>query len=490
MRRAGMTLRFCLFCGAALWLLGPAYAGSRVAEVPALQNPVGAPGLGTGRSGAGAGLGPLGLQPASLVPQGLAAPSPSPQPTRPQDPAAGQTDVQALPVLGPALAAPPAGVQTLTVPGPALAPDSARGPPEQGSSPEAEPGQDLERAAQAGTALFDGAFQPKSVALDEPGIAPDLVLASSFRGQLAKLEALVPQELLETPGPLKALRQDLQSGFAELKAQRELLRAELGRSRPDLPPAEVALLVERQAASDPAYRAVQERVVRAARRLLARYNASLPPGEMLDLSSPEAFAASLGWSSRLHRSGAGAAFPFRFGTAARQAALAVRDALYGQLPQLAKPGFEGVARVIGVLVMRDGTVYVAFSGSPELLRTVMGGFEAGLEARLNASGGRRFRVLPADTPVPEGLERLPDSMGPSADNRFCAEKKLLAVLRQNPALRSEAAQWATLWRGDAEANTHGTRQFPAFMLPCPHCVRNAPVMLGENSGTQYIIPPK
>ncbi|MDD5630072.1 MAG: hypothetical protein PHU21_13470, partial [Elusimicrobia bacterium] len=229
MRRAGMTLRFCLFCGAALWLLGPAYAGSRVAEVPALQNPVGAPGLGTGRSGAGAGLGPLGLQPASLVPQGLAAPSPSPQPTRPQDPAAGQTDVQALPVLGPALAAPPAGVQTLTVPGPALAPDSARGPPEQGSSPEAEPGQDLERAAQAGTALFDGAFQPKSVALDEPGIAPDLVLASSFRGQLAKLEALVPQELLETPGPLKALRQDLQSGFAELKAQRELLRAELGR---------------------------------------------------------------------------------------------------------------------------------------------------------------------------------------------------------------------------------------------------------------------
>lgn len=487
-----MSLRSCLLAGAALWLVGPAYAGPKVAEVPVLQNPVGAPGLGAGSnvSGSATTIGSLDLKSPGLLAPTLATPSPLPQTPKPLTPAAAQTDVPVLPPsLVPVLSAPPAEAQVLAKPGPAGAPELTPGLTEadfSGQDSVQKPGAGkadedkvLEHAADAGAALFDGTPRREAVAVGaprraSPGIASDIILASDFRGQLAKLEAMVPRELLETPGPLADLRRDIQSGFQELRAARERLHAGLLRDQPGLSPAEAARSVREQAASDPA----QDRVLQAARELLARYDASLPAGEKLDFSSAEAFAASLEWSSRLHRSGGGKAFPFRFGLAARQAALAVRDALQAEIPHITKPEFEGVARIIGVLVMKDGTVYVAFSGVPETLRAVIGGAEASLEARLNAAGGRRFRVLPADTPLPEGLERVPDSEARSADNRFCAEKKLLAVLREHPALRDEVSQWAMLWRGDPQRNQYGTRRFPAFMLPCPHCVHNARVMLG------------
>ena len=308
-------------------------------------------------------------------------------------------------------------------------------------------------------------------------VAADIVLSPHFAGNLKRVEELLPAEVRESPRNI-SLRQELEAGLRLLKDARARIRAEVKAENPGLAEYRVTALAQERLGRDLAAQKAARTVQDAGGALLARYAAALPPGEKLDFGSADGFSASLDWSARLRRIGAGQAFPFRFGPAARKAAAAIREAVLAEAPQLSKTEFAGVARVIGVLVMKDGTVYFAFSGLPETLRVVLGGKEAAILARLNPGGRGVYRLVPLETGPPEGLETLPDPAHASADNKYCAEKKLLSVLRENPSRIEQVAEWAMLWRGDPKQNGFGSRHFPDYMAPCPHCVHNARVMLG------------
>ena len=308
-------------------------------------------------------------------------------------------------------------------------------------------------------------------------VAADIVLSPHFAGNLKRVEELLPAEVRESPRNI-SLRQELEAGLRLLKDARARIRAEVKAENPGLAEYRVTALAQERLGRDLAAQKAARTVQDAGGALLARYAAALPPGEKLDFGSADGFSASLDWSARLRRIGAGQAFPFRFGPAARKAAAAIREAVLAEAPQLSKTEFAGVARVIGVLVMKDGTVYFAFSGLPETLRVVLGGKEAAILARLNPGGRGVYRLVPLETGPPEGLETLPDPAHASADNKYCAEKKLLSVLREDPTRIAQTAEWAMLWRGDPKQNGFGSRHFPDYMAPCPHCVHNARVMLG------------
>jgi len=109
------------------------------------------------------------------------------------------------------------------------------------------------------------------------------------------------------------------------------------------------------------------------------------------------------------------------------------------------------------------------------LRVMLGGYEKALEDRLNAGGRYRYRVLPANTPVPEGMEAVDDR----GTGNFCAEKKLLSVLREGVVSISEVDEWAVRWRGPPGKIIYSTPSYREFMQPCEHCIRNAKVMMGS-----------
>ena len=259
----------------------------------------------------------------------------------------------------------------------------------------------------------------------------------------------------ESAKGLEGLRTSLMDLRGEVRGKLSALPEHKG-----LSPADLNALVLKAASADPAYRA-------KAAEMLEFLNGRLPAHQRLDLSSPKSLEAGLKDAEAMAR--IGSEYPFKFGPKARGAA----DQVAAALDELKLP--KDIARAVGVAVLKDGKVLIAFSGNPGNPEFV--GPVSALKSRLQEKfPGAEFLM---GSGLAEGnfLKLDPDNYAAGAF--WCAEKTLFKPFRDKKLSYDQISEVAVRWRG-AEPNGEALPHNPNFMKPCAHCLKNSKIILGND----------